>query len=54
MARLCWEELKKKGRVEKVESRWEKERRRFLKKKGVELEEMERRRRECDWFGGRG
>lgn len=44
MARVCWEELKEKGRKGKVKSSWEEERYKFFKDKGVELEEVERRR----------
>lgn len=53
MAKLCWEKLKEKGKVEKVEPRWEEERRRFLKKRDVELEKVERKRRKgIKGFGG--
>lgn len=34
MAKLCLEELEEKGRVGKVESRWEEEKRKFFKERG--------------------
>lgn len=34
MARLCWEELKEKGRIGKVKSRWERRKEGSLKKGG--------------------
>lgn len=49
MARMCWENLKEKGR--KVESGWEKEKRRYFREKGMQLEKVEKRRGEGDWFG---
>lgn len=44
LARLCWKELKKKGRKGKIKLGWEEKRRRFFRERGVELEEVERRR----------
>lgn len=37
LARMYWEELKEKGMVEKVESGWEEEKRRFFNDRGVEM-----------------
>lgn len=42
MARLCWEELKEKGRVGKVESGWNEERRKFFRERGVKLKEVKK------------
>lgn len=43
LARMYWEELKEKGMVGKVESGWEEERRRFFNDRGVEMEEVEKK-----------
>lgn len=52
MARQCWEEMKEKDKVGKVKSWWEEKRRKFFKERGMELEEMEKRKEDGDWFGG--
>lgn len=51
LARMCWKKLKEKDRVGKVESRWEKEIKRFFKERRVELKEVERRGGK-DWRSG--
>lgn len=50
LARIRWKELKEKCKAGKVESGWEGEREKFFKDRGVELEEVERKRKEEEWF----
>lgn len=54
MARLCWKELKKKDRRGKVERVGKGKKEVFLKKRRVELEEIEKGRGEGDWLSEGG
>ncbi|XP_011883922.1 PREDICTED: golgin subfamily A member 6-like protein 22, partial [Vollenhovia emeryi] len=49
LARKCWEERKERERKGKGESKWEKERREFLKKRGIEEESEEGSEEGRDW-----
>lgn len=40
-ARLCWEEVRKRGREGRGESNWEKKRKRFITERGCRAEEVD-------------
>lgn len=46
LVRMCWEEIKERGRKGKEISNWEKERKTFFEDRGVGLEELEKKREE--------
>lgn len=48
-ARMCWEEIKKRGREGKCESEWEGERKEFFTERGCRVEEVDNREGEKDW-----
>lgn len=46
LARECWEEVRDRAEREKEVSKWEEEKVRYFEERGVEIGEVERRRRE--------
>lgn len=46
LARKCLEEIIRRGREGKVNSKWEEERKLYFEERGMSMEEMERRREE--------
>lgn len=51
LARLCWEEVRRRGRERETGSGWEEERRKFFEDRGGDVREVEERRKEGDrWF----
>lgn len=41
---MCWEEVRKRGRKRRVNLDWEREREEFFEKRGLSLEEVEKKR----------
>lgn len=50
LAKICWEVLKEKSKMGRVKSGWEEERKKFFNNRGVELEEVKRKKMEGEWF----
>lgn len=42
---MCWEEVRERGRKRRVNSDWEREREGFFEKRGLSLEEVEKKRK---------
>lgn len=45
LTRMCWEEVKERGRKRRVNLDWEREREGFFEKRGLSLEEVEKKRK---------
>lgn len=52
LARMCWEEIRKRVREERDESEWEAEKRKFFEERGFRVQKIDRiEKEEKDWFG---